>query len=150
MTYRTTLLLPGWAAWFLRAVAAGCALLSVALWLIAGDEPVPCAVATVVLLAVAIPLASACGRVEVDAEQLRLVVVPLFRKTLPRSEVTSVELSEVDPWREFHGFGYRLRGGGLVGFVFRRGPAVRLTTRDGRTYVISDPAAEDLLSALRG
>ncbi|QFU92780.1 hypothetical protein [Amycolatopsis sp. YIM 10] len=150
MAYRTTVRLPAGVAWFLRAVAAGCVLLCVALWWYAGDQPVACAVVTVVVLGVAGALLGTRGRIEVDDRHLRLIVVPFFRKTLPRQEITSVELSEVDPWREFHGFGYRLKGGGLVGFAFRRGPAVRLTTRDGRTYLIGDPAAEDLLSALRG
>lgn len=150
MVYRTIVRLPGGVTWFLRAVAAGCVLLCVALWSFAGNEPVASAIVTVVVLGAAGLLLTIRGRIEVDHEHLKLTVVPLFTKTLPRREITSAELSEVDPWGEFGGYGYKLKAGGVVAFAFSRGPAVRLTTRDGRTYVISDPAAADLLSALRG
>ncbi|MGA6164399.1 hypothetical protein [Amycolatopsis magusensis] len=149
MAYRTTVLLPRGVAWGLRAVFAGCVLLSAALWWFAGDAPISCAVATVILLGVSGPLALSRGRIEVDDEHLRLKLVPLFTKIVPRHEIVAVEPAEVDPWRDFHGFGYRLTGAGRIGFVFRRGPAVRVSTRDGRTYVIGDPAADDLLEALR-
>ncbi|MBN6037572.1 hypothetical protein [Amycolatopsis sp. 195334CR] len=150
MRYRTTVRLPGGVTWFLRGVAAGCVLLCVAMWWFAGDQPVACAIATAVLLGVAGVLLALRGRIEVDPENLRLTVVPLFTKTLPRAEITSVELSEVDPWGEFGGYGYKVRRGDVVAFAFSRGPAVRLTTREGRTYVITDPAAAELRSALGG
>lgn len=65
----------------------------------------------------------------VDHTALRLTAVPFLRKSLPLVGIESVELTWTRVWEDFSGIGYRFRGGGLVGFGYRSGPAVKCPLR---------------------
>lgn len=68
---------------------------------------------------------------------------PVMR--IPVSDIVRAGVAEVDPVSDFGGWGPRwvVRGGkGRWGFVSRRGPALEITRRDGRTVVATvDDAA---------
>lgn len=149
MAYRKTVLPPRILVILMWLLFLGCLALVVVLWALKHDEPLPASIATVVLLVTSGPMVLIRGVITVDEQALRLTMVPMFRKTIPLAEITSVELSRVDPWQDFGGWGYRLLGDGMVGFVFVKGPAARVHTTGGRTYVISDPDAEELAAVLR-
>lgn len=118
-------------------------------WLLAtGPMWIP-ALVTALLVGLAGSMLACRGVITVDDVALRLAVRPVFRKTIPRADVVSVEPTTVDPWKDFSGWGYRTRGKKLVGFLFHSGPAVRLTVRSGRTYVITVPDVDRLVEVLR-
>ncbi|OZM74976.1 hypothetical protein CFN78_01925 [Amycolatopsis antarctica] len=132
-----------------RSIVALGVVLSALLWTFRPEQPVACAVATVVLIGVPGMLAVSRGVVTVTPETMRLTAFPIFRKTVPLDGVDSVTVATADPWRDYHGLGYRLAGNGEVGFLYDRGPAVRVWMRGGRVYVVGDPDAERLASVLR-
>lgn len=91
-------------------------------------------------------------RITVDDDTLVLEVVPwFFRRRLPLTDILSVELTPTDPRQELGmaGCGYTRKGEDLVGYIFTGGPAARVATRDGCTYVISAPDADRLVAVLR-
>ncbi|WP_298177185.1 hypothetical protein [Saccharomonospora sp.] len=119
------------------------------MWLLAtGSMWVP-AVVTVLILGFSSAMLTSRGVITVDDTTLRLAMTPVFRKTIPLADVASVEPGTVDPWADFSGWGYKSRGKDLVGFLFDSGPAARVTTRAGRTYVIATPDADRLVEVLR-
>ncbi|MCP2256508.1 hypothetical protein LX15_000191 [Streptoalloteichus tenebrarius] len=149
MEYRTTVRPPRWATVVFAVMFLAGVALSVFLWATRSEEVVACVVSTVLLVGCFGAILFCHGRITVDDRAVRLVLVPFVRRTVALRDVESVELSQTDAMREFGGWGYRFAGGGKVGFVLGSGPAVRMTTRNGRTYVISEPHADQLLTALR-
>ncbi|TCP49346.1 hypothetical protein EV191_109168 [Tamaricihabitans halophyticus] len=126
-----------------------CVAITVAVWVAGGEDTVDAVIATVVLLVVPLGCLAVRGRITVDEDALVLAVRPVFRKTIPLREVVAVRVGEVHPLRDFGGSGYRVRGGGRIGFVHEAGPSVEVTTEAGKTYTISDPAAERLAAVLK-
>jgi hypothetical protein len=145
---RSGLRMPRWSYVVMGGVLLLTATVTALMWATQYDQPIACAVATVPLLGIPILILVLRGSVTVDEHRLVLEITPVFRKTIPKSEITDVTLTEVHPMRDFGGYGYRLRGG-VIGFVHEAGPAVRVTTTHRKTYVISAPNAADLAATLR-
>ena len=61
---------------------------------------------------------------------------------VPLDEVVAARVTQVDPFGEFGGWGYRVGRGGRVGFVLRRGTGIAVERTGGRTTVVTvDDAA---------
>lgn len=90
--------------------------------------------------------------VRVDDEGLRVTSVTGFpRVHIPLDEVARAEAVDVDPMWEFGGWGLRWAPGGGFGVVLRRGPGIRVTRTNGKTFTVTvDDAATGaaLLQAL--
>lgn len=147
MYRRSGLRLPRWLDGILWVLVLACAGVVVLVWVTQSDQLIGCIITSVIMILPAL-LVGVRGRITVDEAKLVLEMVPIFRKTIPRSEITKVTRSEVNPMRDFAGYGYRLTGSGTIGFVYEAGPAVRVTTSGGKTYVISAPDAEHLAEVL--
>lgn len=77
-------------------------------------------------------------RVRVTEEGLEVrsaVGIPRFR--IPLADVESASLVEVEPVRDFGGWGLRWGGPGRFGVVTRRGDGVEVRRRSGRVFVVT-------------
>lgn len=62
---------------------------------------------------------------------------------VPLDEVVGARATQVDPFGEFGGWGYRIGAGGRVGFVLRKGEAIEVERTGGRVTVVTvDDAAQ--------
>ncbi|WP_417554368.1 hypothetical protein [Microbacterium sp.] len=90
-------------------------------------------------------------RVRVSAAGLQVRSVlgwPRFRIRL--SEIEKVEVVDVDPFRDFGGWGWRIATDGRRGVVLRTGRAVQVTRRRGRRFVVTVDGADDAAAVLEG
>ncbi|HEY0118261.1 MAG TPA: DUF1648 domain-containing protein [Cellulomonas sp.] len=108
-------------------------------------------VAAVALLtrsaALAVPIAAVLGlvgltlgpwTVTVDERGLTArTVLPRPRTVVPLAEVESAEVVQVDPIRDFGGWGYRLGRAGRAGIVLRPGEAILVHRSGGRELVVT-------------
>lgn len=81
-------------------------------------------------------------RVQVDRSGLRLTGVlgwPRYR--VPVATITRADVVEIDPVREFGGWGVRAGRGRSLGFVTRRGEAIAVERTTGTVVVTVDDAA---------
>lgn len=136
------------AAWFNTAVMArsGIIVLLVSLALLVvmtvfliarGDDSWWGTALLTVLLAVLVS-AMSVFRVRVNVDGLRarsLFGWPSNRIALDR--IAKVETVQLDPFREFGGWGWRLATDGRRGIVLRRGEALQITQTDGRVFVVT-------------
>ncbi|GAA2840097.1 uncharacterized protein DUF1648 [Leucobacter komagatae] len=118
-------------------------------------EPVGVAIVAVSLLAVLV-LTVTCMRfnVRIDErgfEARSFVGWPVVR--VPAGQVTDVEVSDIHPFGEFGGWGWRISVDGKVGIVMRAGEGIRVTRSRGRPLVVTlddaDSAAAALATAAR-
>ncbi|ADG74285.1 conserved hypothetical protein [Cellulomonas flavigena DSM 20109] len=82
-------------------------------------------------------------RVAVDARGL-VARSPLGWPSVrvPLDEVVAARVTQVDPFGEFGGWGYRIGVGGRVGFVLRKGEGIEVERTGGRVTVVTvDDAA---------
>lgn len=90
--------------------------------------------------------------VRVDDDGLRVTSVTGFpRVHIPLDEIARAEAVEVNPMGEFGGWGLRWAPGGGFGVVLRRGPGIRVTRTNGKTFTVTVDDAETgaaLLQAL--
>lgn len=102
-------------------------------WVLAG--------ATIVLL---ISWTAFAFRVQVDDEGLTVrsaLGFPTF--SVPRAEIADATATTVRTFRDFGGAGIRFGAGWRVGVVLRSGPAIQVTRKNGRVFVVTvDDAAE--------
>lgn len=56
---------------------------------------------------------------------------------VPLDEVVAARVTQVDPFGEFGGWGYRVGRGGRVGFVLRRGESLEVERTGGRVTVVT-------------
>lgn len=68
-------------------------------------------------------------------------LLPRPRLHVPVDEVEVAEVVEIDPFRDFGGWGLRTGAGGRTGVVLRRGPAVLVRQTGGREVVVTTPDA---------
>jgi len=98
----------------------------------------------VLVAGLALPLASMLVlRVSVDARGL-VARSPLGWPAVrvPLDEVVAARTTQVQPFREFGGWGYRVGAGGRVGFVLRTGEGIEVERTGGRVTVVTvDDAA---------
>lgn len=89
-----------------------------------------------VLFAIAVVFSSA--RVTVDSRGLTVALGPGLRaRQIAARDIAAVDVVNVRPIAEFGGWGVRTGRGGVVGVVLRAGSALRVTTSDGRRFVVT-------------
>lgn len=104
-------------------------------------------VAVVVVIAVA---ATASYRVSITPEGFAargLLGRP--RVDIPLDEISAVRAVEVSPFGEFGGWGWRIAVDGRTGIVMRRGPAIEVSRRDRRPFLVTIDGAEDAAALLQ-
>ncbi|MEV4735824.1 MULTISPECIES: DUF1648 domain-containing protein [unclassified Microbacterium] len=104
-------------------------------------------VAVVVALALA---ATASYRVSVTPEGFTarsLLGRPRMR--IPIDEVVSARAIDVSPFGEFGGWGWRISVDGRTGIVTRRGPAVEVSRRDRKPFLVTIDGAEGAAALLQ-
>ncbi len=82
-------------------------------------------------------------RVRVDASGFLAVAGPGWpRYEVPLSEVASGAVVNVNPMRDFGGWGIRWGGKGRLGIILRAGSAIEVRRKDGRNLVVTVSQAE--------
>lgn len=81
----------------------------------------------------------------VRADSVRIGFMPFFWRTIPLREIADVEAVDVDPMRDYRGWGIKGRSRQPKGMLLSGGShrAVRLTLRDGRRYLVTSPDSVD-------
>lgn len=63
-------------------------------------------------------------------------------KRIPLADIRTVQVVDVQPVRDFGGYGWRWIGGGQSGVVLRAGPGVEITSAQGKRFVVTVDDAE--------
>lgn len=136
----------------LAALIVVCAATPLAVLMVAGVRDPAASLLTpsvVALIAVLLVAATATGyHVRIDQRGLTVRSIlgfPRFR--VASSDVASVDAMPVSAVGEFGGYGIRLRKGAL-GVILRNGPAMEVTRRNGRRFVVSIRNAETAAAVL--
>ena len=92
----------------------------------------------------ALPLHLLRWRVRIDHRGLTVAGQPGWpRQRIPANEVVRADVIEVQPFREFGGWGLRIAGDGRTGVVTRAGAAIQVQRSGDRVFVVTiDGAAE--------
>ncbi|GAA3651640.1 DUF1648 domain-containing protein [Microbacterium marinilacus] len=102
-------------------------------------------------LVVVAVLACAVFRVRVDDHGLTVRSIAGWpRIRVPLDDIARVEVVSVDPMGEYGGWGWRYAVGVGWGVVMRRGEAIRVTRRGGKTFTVTVDDAETGVALLRG
>ncbi len=112
-------------------------------------DVVPWFVLVLGVITVALVGSTAACRVTVGPGGLTVVGplgVPRFR--VPLEQVAEAGASQVDPFRDFGGWGVRAAAGGRYGVVLRRGPALTVRRGDGTTFVVTVDDADEAAALL--
>lgn len=88
------------------------------------------------------------GRVRLTADDLHLALVPFWRTRLALREVATLRKTTVDPLLTMHRFGLGHVDDSLL-LAMRKGGAVRVGMRDGRSYTVGLRRPADLVAAVR-
>lgn len=86
------------------------------------------------------------------ANTVRVGFMPIFWRTIPYRDIASVDAVEVDPMRDYGGWGGKGRSTRPNGMLFSGGArnGVRITLRDDRRYIVTVPGpVDDIVVALR-
>ncbi|WP_405615097.1 hypothetical protein [Streptomyces sp. NBC_00076] len=110
-------------------------------------EVVPRVLIVVCLVVVPALILSFHSRVTVDDECVRLSLVPVWRRTIARSDIVEVRQRAILA-RDMGGLGLRRTSDGAIGLVMRGKDAVEVTLRDGKRYVLGTDRPGDLLAVL--
>lgn len=147
------------AAWFGTATMArsGVVVLLAALallvimtvfWAARGDDSWWILALVTVLIAVLIGTMSVF-RVRVNSEGLRArSLLGWPSNHIPLERIAKVETVQLDPLREFGGWGWRLSTDGRRGIVLRAGEALQVTQTNGRVFVVTVDGATDAAAVL--
>ncbi|SEA58401.1 hypothetical protein SAMN02910418_01935 [Bowdeniella nasicola] len=101
------------------------------------------------LFALLIPLFLQPWRILVTGRDVQLrTQIPFIQRQYPLTEIVRAEVSQVDPFGEFGGFGYRANLSGERGVVLKKGPALRLHLAGERTFVATTDDAAPLANAV--
>lgn len=71
------------------------------------------------------------------------------RAVIPLAEIESARAVEISPFGEFGGWGWRIAVDGRTGIVTRRGPAIEVSRRDRRTFIVTIDGAEEAAALLQ-
>ncbi|WP_449407830.1 DUF1648 domain-containing protein [Microbacterium maritypicum] len=71
------------------------------------------------------------------------------RMEIPVADITAVRAVDVSPFGEFGGWGWRIAVDGRTGIVMRRGPAIEVTRRDRRPFLVTIDGAEEAAALLQ-
>lgn len=97
----------------------------------------------------AVIVAMVVFHVHVDEDGLLVRSALGWPKTrIAASDISSVRVTQVNPFAEFGGWGWRYGLDGRRGVVLRRGEALEVTRRDGEIFVVTVDGASDAASAL--
>lgn len=130
----------------LRIGAAAVALATAAATVLLTDRTEPPWVLPVVLavcLLVAVVGTSSVHWLTVGDRDVVVHHRPLARRRIPLADVARVEVIERASPRAYGGYGVRVARGGVVAFINRPGPAVRIEQASGRTTVVVLDSAEE-------
>lgn len=107
----------------------------------------------VALVAVAVALAlaaTASYRVSVTPEGFAArALLGRPRVDIPVAEVASVRAIDVSPFGDFGGWGWRISVDGRTGIVTRRGPAIEVSRRDRKPFLVTVDGAEEAAALLQ-
>lgn len=105
-------------------------------------------------LAVLLLVLVSCGlafRVRVGADGLQVRSFLGWPNTrIPLADIDRVEVTTIDPFAEFGGWGWRIATDGRRGVVLRRGEALQITRRSGRVFVVTVTGAAEAAAVLEG
>lgn len=88
-------------------------------------------------------------RVRVSADGLVVrSILGWPRVRIEASDIKAVRVTEVNPFAEFGGWGYRWGLDGRRGVVLRRGPAIEVTRQNGKVFVVTVDGADGAAAAL--
>ncbi len=59
------------------------------------------------------------------------------RKRIPLANIRSVKVVDVNPTRDFGGWGWRWTGDGRSGIILRGGPGIEVTQKSGKRFVVT-------------
>ncbi|MCF2530830.1 hypothetical protein [Yinghuangia soli] len=128
-------------------------------WLAAGFAVAACGVGVFALWWTAAAFAAAAAalaafavvRVTVDGEGVTIVYGPLPRPRtrIPLARIAGAGTREVRAFREFGGWGYRIRPG-ASGVVMRSGEALEVRLRTGSLFVVTTDGADEAARVLEG
>jgi len=105
--------------------------------------------AIVTLLLVALIAVTLVFRVRVNAAGLRVrSIIGWPRWNVAASEITDIQVVQVDPMAEFGGWGLRIAVDGRMGIVLRTGEALQVTRSSGRVFVVTIDDARTAASVL--
>lgn len=121
-----------------------------AVWMLAASELLGFWItAGVALLVSALVAATFVFRVRISAAGLRVrSLLGWPRWDVPASDITDVQVVEVDPMTEFGGWGVRIGLDGRMGVVLRAGEGIQVTRRKGRPFVVTVDDATTAASVL--
>ncbi|NUS45554.1 MAG: DUF1648 domain-containing protein, partial [Mycobacteriaceae bacterium] len=86
--------------------------------------------------------------VEADETGVRVRNLGMTSVDIGIEEITGAQVVHVTPFKDYGGWGLRLRRPGSYGIVTRTGPATRIDTASGLTLAITTDKAEELAGAL--
>ncbi|MFF0816586.1 DUF1648 domain-containing protein [Rhodococcus sp. NPDC003318] len=87
-------------------------------------------------------------RVVVDESGLHVFNMGMCALGYGVDELEGAEVTEVAPFRDFGGWGLRVRGRGNYGVVTETGPALVVTAADGQRLTVTTARAEEMAGAL--
>lgn len=87
-------------------------------------------------------------RIQVGKDTLIIRIIPFYRKTFELQRIQLLTIEEVNPLKQFGGWGIRLNGE-AVGYIFNGTGAIKLKLIDGSTYVISSNNPVDFHRVLK-
>lgn len=102
-------------------------------------------------LALVLALWVMCARFDVRIDDLGLEARSMLGWPVLRAlakDVTKVEVSEIHPFGEFGGWGWRISVDGKVGVVMRNGEGIRIEREKGRPLVVTLDDAESAAAVL--
>ncbi len=76
----------------------------------------------------------------VSADRRGFIVKGLFgwpRRRIPLDRITEVAVVDIDPTREFGGWGWRWSGDGRSGIILRAGEGIEVTQSNGKRFVVT-------------
>jgi len=90
-------------------------------------------------------------RVRVTTDGLRVrSILGLPSTRIRLSDIAKVEVLDVDPLRDFGGWGWRIAVDGRRGVVLRAGRALQITRISGRRFAVTVDGADDAAAVLEG
>lgn len=149
--YREEQFFPGVMYVLFAAIAAGMAACACRAGWLPLEDPreaaLLAAIGSVLPLGLALKLTTVVG-----PEELRAWYgwVPLLRRRLPLTTLTSVEVVAFSPWRDHGGWGPRRGRQGERILTARGTKGVRITLADGQCWLVGSQRPDDLARALKG
>ena len=107
------------------------------------SPPVPVFAVVVLIITTLLVLTTVWWRVSTDRRGFiarGLMGWPV--KRIPLEDIRTVQVIEVQPMRDFGGYGWRWTGGGRSGVILRTGPGIEITSSSGKRFVVTVDDAE--------